>query len=66
MGEMYEYFEDFPEENPGNYVGNRFDPEGAKSLRAGKKKLEQEQAKLNSEISDLIRKHSKPSSNVKK
>lgn len=36
MGEMYEYFQDFPEEDPANYVGDRFDPEGAKHLRAKK------------------------------
>lgn len=33
MGEWSEYFEDFPEENPGNYVGGKFDPEGAKRAR---------------------------------
>jgi len=32
MGEWSEYFEDFPEENPANYVGERFDPAGAKRL----------------------------------
>lgn len=32
MGEMSDYFEDFPEANPANYVGDRFDPEGAKAL----------------------------------
>ncbi len=32
MGEWSEYFEDFPEENPANYVGGRFDPAGAKRL----------------------------------
>ena len=34
MGEWSEYFEDFPEENPANYVGSRFDPKGAAALRA--------------------------------
>lgn len=28
MGEWSDYFEDFPDENPANYVGNRFDPQG--------------------------------------
>lgn len=32
MGEWSEFFEDFPEENPANYVGGRFDPEGAQRL----------------------------------
>jgi hypothetical protein len=26
MGEWSDYFEDFPEENPGNYVNGVFDP----------------------------------------
>lgn len=56
MGEMYEYFQDFPEEDPGNYVGDRFDPEGAKALRAGKVKLNQEQAALDAEIQAVIEK----------
>ena len=36
MGEMYEYFEDFPEENPANYVNGSFDPKGAGVLRTAK------------------------------
>ena len=54
MVEMYEYFQDFPEENPANYVGNHFDPEGAKRLRAKKAKLNQEQAALDAEIQGII------------
>jgi len=38
MGEWSEYFEDFPEENPGNYVGGKFDPEGAKRVREAEAK----------------------------
>lgn len=60
MGEMSEYFEDFPEENPANYVGDRFDPEGAERLRAEKArekaKLEREQAALDAEIRSVIEK----------
>lgn len=26
MGEWSEYFDDFPKENPANYVGKKFDP----------------------------------------
>ena len=33
MGEWSEYFEDFSEENPGNYVGGKFDPAAANSQR---------------------------------
>lgn len=56
MGEMYEYFQDFPEEDPANYVGDRFDPEGAKRLRAEKARLKQEQAALDAEIHSIIEK----------
>ena len=56
MSEMYEYFQDFPEENPANYVGERFDPEGAKRLRAEKARLKQEQVALDSEILSIIEK----------
>lgn len=56
MGEMYEYFQDFPEENPANYVGDRFDPEGAKRLRVEKARLTQEQAALDAEIHSIIEK----------
>jgi hypothetical protein len=34
MGEWSDYFEDFPEENPANYLGSRFDPDGARKVRA--------------------------------
>jgi len=39
MGEWSEYFEDFPEENPGNYVNGNYDPKGAEALRAAQAKL---------------------------
>lgn len=50
MGEWSEYFEDFPEENPGNYVGGRFDPDGAKRVR----ELEKQQIEANSEITSML------------
>lgn len=56
MSEMYEYFQDFPEEDPANYVGERFDPEGAKRLRAQKARLKQEQTALDEEIRSIIEK----------
>ena len=59
MAEWPEYFEDHPEEDPANYVGNRFDPEGAAALRAQAAKTAQEQAKLDAEISSIINKHSR-------
>lgn len=65
MGEWSDYFEDFPEENPANYVGDLFDPKGAEALRVAKAKLAEEQEKLNSEIARLIKKHSKPGASGK-
>lgn len=56
MGEFSEYFEDFPEANPANYVGNRFDPQGAKRLEAEKARVKQDQAALNAEIQSIIEK----------
>jgi hypothetical protein len=56
MGDLTEYWEDFPEEDPGNYVGGRFDPEGARALRAESWKIAQDQRNLNDEISRIIQK----------
>lgn len=66
MGEHSEYFEEHPEENPANYVGNHFDPAGAAALRAQAEKAAQAQAKLNTEISSIIKKHSRPEVSGKK
>ena len=66
MGEWSEYFEDFPEENPANYVGNRFDPKAAEALRVQAAKVAQEQAALDSEISRIIQKHSSSAAPSKK
>lgn len=60
MGEWSEYFEDFPEENPGNYVNGRFDPQGAEALRAAKAKLAEDQAKLDAEIRGIVQRHRPP------
>lgn len=56
MGEWSEYFEDFPEENPANYVSGRFDPEGAKELQRQNTKVAEDQANLNREIAEIVRK----------
>jgi hypothetical protein len=56
MGEWSEYFEDFPEENPANYVNGRFDPAGAKALQQQNGKAAEEQANLNREIAEIVRK----------
>lgn len=42
MGEWSEYFEDFPVENPRNYVNGNFDRKGAEALRSAQVKLAQE------------------------
>ena len=56
MGEMYEYFEDFPEENPANWVNGEFNPRAAKRLLAQKRQLEQDQQNLDNEIAEMRRK----------
>ncbi len=54
MGEWSDYFEDFPEENPANWVNGRLDPAGAKRLLAEKKRLAREQQQLDDEIRQMI------------
>lgn len=58
MGEWSEYFEDFPEENPANWIDGRFDPKGAAQRAAAHAKLTQEQANLDAEIAAIVKKHS--------
>ena len=60
MGEWSDYFEDFPEENPANYVGNRFDPAGAAAQQRNATRVSIEQGQLNAEIARIIEKHKKP------
>lgn len=57
MGEWSDYFEDFPEENPGNYdENNRYDPNG--QLRRERSQQELAHQKLN-EILNSKHKHKK-------
>lgn len=58
MGDWSDYFGDFPEKNPANWNEGRFDPQAAKEARVGEAKLAHEQAKLDAEISSIIKKHS--------
>jgi hypothetical protein len=58
VGDWSDYFEDFPEENPANWIEGRFDPQAAKEARVREAKLAHEQAKLDTEISSIIKKHS--------
>lgn len=61
MGEWSNYFDDFPEENPANYLGHQFNQAGAKAKRDAQQKAEQklqaDQQKLDAEIAAIIQKH---------
>ena len=50
MGEWSEYFEDFPEENPANWVNGQFNP----TLREQLNKESVQQAAANLEVRQLI------------
>lgn len=56
MGEWSEYFEDFPEENPSNYIDGKYDPEKAKADEEQRRlnKLARAKANPNAEINALI------------
>lgn len=64
MGERSEYFEDFPEENPANHVGEKFDPRRAIAQREAQqnvtRKISDGQQKLDAEIGEIVRKHRTP------
>ena len=53
MGEWSEYFEDFPEENPGNYVNGKYDPQQAQYLRTIEAKLTKQELAENFELNKL-------------
>ncbi len=57
MGEWSDYFEDFPEENPGNWVNGQFNPQAASRKRAEEEKIARDQANLDAEIKSIIEKH---------
>lgn len=61
MGEWSDYFEDFPEENQANYVGDRFDPVAAKAQREAQQKtalkLKNDQQQLDAEIAAIVKMH---------
>ena len=67
MGEWSDYFEDFPEENPANYVGSRFDPQEAEKQHQREEKEREQDAKvasdqknLNAEIQRIVKLHKQP------
>ncbi|MDA0115905.1 hypothetical protein OH457_21955 [Vibrio sp. 2art] len=49
MGEWSEYFEDYPEENPANYLNGSFDPIGAAKIR------DKERNSKNNEVHTMIK-----------
>lgn len=65
MGEWSEYFEDFPEEDEGNWINGRFDPDGAaraRALEAQRRAHEAPQkaytqAMLDAEIKRIVEQH---------
>ncbi|MFI3135253.1 MAG: hypothetical protein QX197_00595 [Methylococcaceae bacterium] len=59
MGEWSEYFEDFPEENPSNWINGRFDPELRSRLNQMESKNADAQTKANAELHALITKAKK-------
>ena len=66
MSEWAEYFEDFPEENPANYVNGRFDPLEAKRQRAMKQKNEELCRSAQKEIEDLLKQYAPSHKPMKK
>jgi hypothetical protein len=52
MGNWSEYFEDFPEENPANWVNGRFDPASRKQLN----REALQHARSNTELNEMIAK----------
>lgn len=56
MGEWSEYFEDFPEENPANYVNGQFNPQLAQEVRNHEAQLSATTNKARAEINAVIMK----------
>ncbi|MBL0455248.1 hypothetical protein [Aeromonas veronii] len=56
MGEWSEYFEDFPEENPANWVNGEFNPRLAQEVRNQEDRLRATTNKARSEINAVIMK----------
>jgi hypothetical protein len=54
MGEWSEYFEDFPEENPANWVDGRFASRLAAERRQAEQRFQEAQSKANAELHGMI------------
>lgn len=56
MGEWSDYFEDFPEENPANWVNGRFDPAAAarqREIEENKRKVAEESNLLQQKMEQM-------------
>lgn len=56
MGEWSEYFEDFPEENPANWINGQFNPRLAQEIRNQEDRLRATTNKARSKINAVIMK----------
>ena len=56
MGEWSDYFEDFPEENPANWVNGAFNPQLASTIREQEKRQTEAQKQANAELNTIITK----------
>ncbi|AQS39797.1 hypothetical protein Sps_04714 [Shewanella psychrophila] len=56
MGEWSEYFEDFPEENPSNYIDGTFNPRLAARISAQEHKQADANKAANAELNAMITK----------
>lgn len=56
MSEWSDYFEDFPEENPENWVSGTFNPQLSASLRDREQRQTEAQKKANTELDAMIAK----------
>ncbi|ESQ15672.1 MAG: hypothetical protein N838_22575 [Thiohalocapsa sp. PB-PSB1] len=54
MGEWSEYFADFPEENPANWINGRFDPQAAALSRQREAAFEKADREGNAELRGMI------------
>ncbi|MDP0491137.1 MAG: hypothetical protein Q7Q71_08840 [Verrucomicrobiota bacterium JB023] len=54
MGEMYDYFEDFPEENPANYVNGVYELGGAARVARATEEQEKANAELRAKLERVV------------
>ncbi|KHN59085.1 hypothetical protein [Aeromonas hydrophila] len=54
MGEWSEYFDDFPEENPANWVNGQFNPQLAQEIRDHEDRLRDATNSARSEINAIV------------